>query len=80
MEMGPELLLELDDDQRFWRQTVQEAVSKQCPPSLVRQIAEGGADAGPLWKWYVDQGWTDLVSTENFIELVLVARGTRARE
>ena len=72
MEMGPELLLELDDDQRFWRQTVQEAVSKQCPSSLVRQTAEGGADAGQLWKWYVDQGWTDLVSTENFIELVLV--------
>ena len=72
MEMGPELLLELDDDQRFWRETVQEAVSKQCPSSLVRQIAEGGADAGQLWKWYIDQGWTDLVSTENFIELALV--------
>ena len=72
MEMGPGLLLELDDDQRFWRETVQEAVSKQCPPSLVRQIAEGGADAGPLWKCYVDQGWTDLNSTENVIELALV--------
>ena len=72
MEMGPGLLLELDDDQRFWRETVQEAVSKQCPPSLVRQIAEGGAEAGPLWKCYVDQGWTDLNSTENFIELALV--------
>jgi alkylation response protein AidB-like acyl-CoA dehydrogenase len=66
------VLLELDDDQRFWRETVQEAVAKQCPPSLVRQIAEGRADAGGLWKWYVDQGWTELTTSKNFVELVLV--------
>ncbi len=66
------MLLELDDDQRLWRDTVREAVSKRCPPSLVRQIAEGGAEADPLWAWYIDQGWTDLVNTEDFVELALV--------
>jgi hypothetical protein len=66
------VLLELDDDQRFWRETVQEAAAKQCPPSLVRQIAEGTTDAGGLWKWYVDQGWTELTTSKNFVELVLV--------
>ena len=71
-EMGPELLLELDDDQRFWRETVREATAKQCPPSLVREIAEGGANASQLWKWYVDQGWTELTGTKDFVELVLV--------
>ena len=69
---GTRVLLELDEDQRFWRETVQEAVIKHCPPTLVRQIAEGGATADHLWKWYVDQGWTELTSTENLIELVLV--------
>ncbi len=66
------MLLELDNDQRFWRDTVQEAVAKQCPPSLVRQIAEGGADASHLWNWYIDQGWTELNCAENLVELMLV--------
>lgn len=69
---GPKLLLELGDDQRLWRETVREALSKQCPPSLVRQIAEGGVGAGQLWKWYVDQGWTELPGTESFVELILL--------
>ena len=66
------MLLELDDDQRFWRDTVREAVAKQCPPSLVRDIAEGGADANQLWKWYVDQGWTELTNPDNLVELIVV--------
>lgn len=66
------MLLELDDDQRFWRDTVREAVDKQCPPSLVRQIAEGRSTSDDLWQWYRNQGWTELTDTGNMIELILV--------
>ena len=41
------MLLEFDADQRLWQETVRDAVGKQCPASLVRSIAEDGADADP---------------------------------
>lgn len=66
------MLLELDDDQRLWRETVQRAVAKQCPASLVRAIADGGADADGLWQWYRDEGWTELFTAESFLELAMV--------
>jgi alkylation response protein AidB-like acyl-CoA dehydrogenase len=66
------VLLELDDDQRLWRETVQHALAKECPPSFIREIAEGGADADRLWRWYRDEGWTELSDAESFIELALV--------
>lgn len=65
------MLLELDDDQRFWRQTVEEALAKQCAPSLVRSIAQGEESGEALWRWYCDQGWTELAGTESFVELAL---------
>ncbi len=66
------MLLELDADQRLWQETVRDAVGKQCPPSLVRSVAEDGADASPLWKVYVDAGWTELTDPENAVELAIV--------
>lgn len=66
------MLLELDDDQRLWRETVQQAVAKQCPASLLRTIAEEGGDADRLWGWYRDEGWTELHTRECFVELALV--------
>jgi alkylation response protein AidB-like acyl-CoA dehydrogenase len=66
------VLLEFDADQRLWQNTVREAVEKQCPPSLVRNIAEDDADAAPLWKSYVDAGWTELADSENAVELAIV--------
>ncbi|OBK19368.1 acyl-CoA dehydrogenase family protein [Mycobacterium asiaticum] len=66
------MLLELDDDQRLWRQTVEEAVAKQCPPSLVRAVAQGSDDDDGLWQWYRGEGWTDLRGAESFVELALV--------
>ena len=66
------MLLEFDADQRLWQDTVREAVEKQCPSSLVRSIAEDGADPSPLWKVYVDAGWTELTDTENAVELAIV--------
>ena len=66
------LLLEFDADQRLWQETVRDAVAKQCPPSLVRRIAEDGVDPAPLWKVYIDAGWTELTDPENAVELAIV--------
>src|SRR3984957_8213827 len=66
------MLLEFDADQRLWQSTVRDAVAKQCPPSLVRGVAEDGLDPSPLWKLYVDQGWTELSDAESAVELAIV--------
>lgn len=66
------MLLEFDADQRLWQETVRDAVTKQCPPSLVRSVAENGVDPSPLWKLYIDQGWTELTDPENAVELAIV--------
>jgi alkylation response protein AidB-like acyl-CoA dehydrogenase len=66
------MLLEFDADQRLWQETVRDAVSKQCPPSLIRDIAENGVDPAPLWSSYLDAGWTELADPENAVELAIV--------
>ncbi|OBJ56666.1 acyl-CoA dehydrogenase family protein [Mycobacterium sp. 1423905.2] len=66
------MLLEFDADQRLWQQTVRDVVTKQCPPSLVRSVAEDGTDPTPLWKSYVDQGWTELNDQTDAVELAIV--------
>jgi alkylation response protein AidB-like acyl-CoA dehydrogenase len=66
------VLLEFDADQRLWRETVRDAVAKQCPPSLVRGIAENGVDPTPLWQTYIEAGWTELTDPENAVELAIV--------
>lgn len=66
------MLLEFDADQRLWQETVRDAVTKQCPASLVRDIAENGVDPTPLWQSYVDAGWTELTDPENAVELAIV--------
>lgn len=66
------MLLEFDADQRLWQETVRDAVTKQCPASLIRGIAENGVDPTPLWKTYVDAGWTELTDPENAVELAIV--------
>ncbi|MGE2733022.1 acyl-CoA dehydrogenase family protein [Mycolicibacterium vaccae] len=66
------MLLEFDADQRLWRETVRDAVSKQCPASLIRDIAENGVDPTPLWQSYLDAGWTELTDPENAVELAIV--------
>jgi alkylation response protein AidB-like acyl-CoA dehydrogenase len=66
------MLLEFDADQRLWQETVRDAVGKACPPSLVRGVAENGVDPTPLWKTYVDAGWTELTDPENAVELAIV--------
>ncbi|BBX63427.1 acyl-CoA dehydrogenase [Mycobacterium saskatchewanense] len=66
------MLLEFDADQRLWQSTVRDAVAKQCPPALVRSVAEDGIDPSPLWKAYVDQGWTELNDQSSAVELAIV--------
>ncbi|EUA92938.1 acyl-CoA dehydrogenase family protein [Mycobacterium ulcerans] len=66
------MLLEFDADQRLWQATVRDVVTKQCPPSLVRSVAENGADSDPLWKVYVDLGWTELNDPASAVELAIV--------
>jgi alkylation response protein AidB-like acyl-CoA dehydrogenase len=66
------MLLEFNADQRLWRDTVRDAVAKQCPPTLVRAVAEQGLDPKPLWKVYVDAGWTELTDPVNAVELAIV--------
>ncbi|ORC01600.1 acyl-CoA dehydrogenase [Mycobacterium persicum] len=66
------MLLEFDADQRLWQDTVRDVVAKQCPPSLVRAVAEDGVDTSPLWKVYVDLGWTELNEPAGAVELAIV--------
>ena len=66
------MLLEFDADQKLWQDTVRDAVAKQCPPSLVRSVVEQAVDPAPLWKAYVDAGWTEMSDPENAVELAIV--------
>jgi alkylation response protein AidB-like acyl-CoA dehydrogenase len=66
------MLLEFDADQRLWQETVRDAVGKQCPPALVRGVAEDGVDPAPVWKAYVEHGWTEMSDPETAVELAIV--------
>ncbi|AKS33258.1 acyl-CoA dehydrogenase family protein [Mycolicibacterium goodii] len=66
------MLLEFDADQRLWQETVRDAVTKQCPATLVREVAEQGVDPTPLWQSYIEQGWTELTDPQNAVELAIV--------
>jgi alkylation response protein AidB-like acyl-CoA dehydrogenase len=66
------MLLEFDADQRLWQETVRDAVGKQCPPALVRGVAEDGLDPTPVWKAYVEHGWTEMSDPANAVELAIV--------
>src|ERR1700758_3587592 len=66
------MLLEFDAAQRLWQDTVRDVITKQCPPSLVRSVAEDGVYPTPVWKSYVDQGWTELNDPSGAVELAIV--------
>ncbi len=67
------MLLEFDADQRLWQDTVRDVVTKQCPPSLVRSVAEDGADAEPALEGLsCDLGWTELNDPASAVELAIV--------
>jgi alkylation response protein AidB-like acyl-CoA dehydrogenase len=66
------MIFEFDPDQRLWQDTVREVVGKECPPTLVRAVADSGADPGPLWRVYVKLGWTELTDPASAVELAIV--------
>jgi alkylation response protein AidB-like acyl-CoA dehydrogenase len=66
------MLLEFDADQRLWQETVRDAVGKQCPPALVRSVAEDGVDPIAVWQAYMEQGWTEMSDPETAVELAIV--------
>ncbi|QIX52689.1 acyl-CoA dehydrogenase family protein [Rhodococcus sp. DMU1] len=66
------MLFEFDRDQRLWQDTVREVTAKQCPPALIRSIVDSGQDPGPLWKVYLDLGWTELVDPDAAVELAIL--------
>ncbi|HSA49906.1 MAG TPA: acyl-CoA dehydrogenase family protein [Yinghuangia sp.] len=66
------MLFEFDSDQRLWQKTVRSAVAKECPPALVRKVADEGADPAPVWKIYNDLGWTELTDPADSVELGIV--------
>lgn len=63
---------ELDEDQRFLKDTVRDVLAKACPPALVRSISDDGADAEPLWREFVELGWTELTEPDQAVELAIV--------
>lgn len=66
------MLFEFDADQRLWQDTVRGVTAKECPPTLIRQIVDNGANPEPLWKTYIDLGWTELSEPESAVELAIV--------
>ncbi|MGA6205960.1 acyl-CoA dehydrogenase family protein [Nocardia testacea] len=69
------MLFEFDADQRLLRDTVRDVTAKECPPTVIREIVDAGADPGRLWKTYVELGWTELVEQEAAVELAIVLEG-----
>ncbi|WP_123670534.1 acyl-CoA dehydrogenase family protein [Actinocorallia herbida] len=66
------MIFEFDEDQRFWQTTVREAVAKECPPSLVRSVVDGGVDPAPVWAAYSRHGWTELTERGETVELAIL--------
>lgn len=66
------MLFEFNDDQRLWQETVRDVVAKECPPVLVRGVADDGADPSRLWKVYADIGWTEFTDPADAVELAIV--------
>ncbi|MEE2032905.1 acyl-CoA dehydrogenase family protein [Rhodococcus chondri] len=66
------MLFELDSDQRLWQDTVRDVTAKECPPTLIRNIVDNGADPEPLWKVYSGLGWTELTDPAATVELAIV--------
>ncbi|MFI6400567.1 acyl-CoA dehydrogenase family protein [Rhodococcus coprophilus] len=66
------MLFEFDSDQQLWQKTVREVTAKECPPTLIRSVVDGGADPASLWKSYLGMGWTELADPDAAVELAIV--------
>jgi hypothetical protein len=72
------MLMELDSDQRLLQETVRDVVAKECPASLIRGVVDNGADPAPVWKVYVDLGWTELTEPSDAVRWRLCWRSWAA--
>lgn len=66
------MLLEFDDDQRYWRDTVRDVLAKECAAPFVRSVVEDAVDPAPLWQTYVSLGWTEFAEPSEMVELAIV--------
>ena len=71
--------LEFTEEQEELRSGVRALLSRECPPSLVREVVETGKRAEGLWSQMVELGWPALTVAEDagglglgFIELAVV--------
>jgi alkylation response protein AidB-like acyl-CoA dehydrogenase len=55
---------ELTDDQVELQRVVHDIVGRECPPSLVRAVLDGGDEDLALWKTYVELDWPSLTVPE----------------
>jgi alkylation response protein AidB-like acyl-CoA dehydrogenase len=72
--------LEFTADQEELRTSVRAVLERECPPSLVREVVEKGAQADDLWATMVDLDWPGLTIDPEygglglgFVELAVVA-------
>ncbi|MFQ6228834.1 hypothetical protein [Nocardia sp. NPDC002869] len=70
------MLFEFDADQRLLRDTVREVTAKECPPAVIRESVDAGADPGRLWKTYVELGWTELAVLDPTTAMASPVQGT----
>ncbi|WP_410872878.1 acyl-CoA dehydrogenase family protein [Nocardia sp. A7] len=66
------MLFEFDSDQRLLREIVRDVTAKECPPPLIRDVVDKGADPAALWQTYVGLGWTELADPAAAVELGIV--------
>jgi alkylation response protein AidB-like acyl-CoA dehydrogenase len=66
------MLFEFDEDQQLLRATVRDVLAKECPPALVRSVVDQGADPTPVWRTFVELGWTELSAPAEAVELAIV--------
>lgn len=66
------MLFEFDSDQRLWQKTVRSVVARECPPALVREVADAEGNADPPWRAYADLGWLELTDPAESVELAIV--------
>lgn len=63
------------DSQLELRAAVREVLAKECPPALVRQSLDDPEAWRPLWRTFVDLGWTALAHYDDelgVVELIAV--------
>lgn len=60
------------DDQELLRKSAREFLEDQCPPSVVRDLMEGG-DSSKLWRQVAELGWMELGAEWSLIDVAIVA-------